>query len=84
MGLRNMLVVGTAAMTLLAGFAPAASAHPRHHHHRHHHGRVARGGDGGDGGIGVGIGVCAIIASCDDVGSNNGSGGDGGDAKIRD
>jgi hypothetical protein len=70
------MLVGTAAvMMLMTGLAPAAFADDD--------GPVAKGGDGGDGGIGIGIGAC-IIASCDDVGSGNGSGGDGGDAKVKD
>jgi hypothetical protein len=71
-----MLIAAMAAMMLGTGFASAAFAGGDDD------GPVAKGGDGGDGGIGIGIGVCAIIASCDDVGSNNGAGGDGGDAKV--
>ncbi len=79
--MRKTLVTGMAAMMLIVGFAPAASAHGKH---RKHHRDVAIGGEGGDGGlIGLGIGLC-ILADCDDVGSDNGSGGDGGDAIIED
>lgn len=71
-----MLVSAMVAMMLVTGFAPAAFAGD---------GKRAKGGDGGDGGlIGIGIGACLIIASCDDVGSDNAAGGDGGDAEIDD
>ncbi|MGH8906184.1 MAG: hypothetical protein ACRD0K_06655 [Egibacteraceae bacterium] len=48
---------------------------------------VGAGGDGGDGGkIGVGVGICGIgilaPVVCDDVGSNNGAGGNGGLGKV--
>jgi hypothetical protein len=44
---------------------------------------VAAGGDGGDGGLlGIGLGACILIVTCDDVGSNNGAGGNGGLAKV--
>ena len=53
------------------------------HTNDHDGGGKAIGGDGGNGGlIGVGVGVCAVLANCEDVGSDNAAGGDGGDAKI--
>lgn len=72
--LRKMLIAAIAAMMLTMGLAPAAYAHDGK--------RKARGGDGGEGGIGIGIGLC-VIAKCDNVGSGNGAGGDGGPAKVK-